>query len=290
MRRLIVNADDFGLTRGINRAIAELYDAGALRSATLMANGEAFEDAVAIAKERPGLGIGAHITIVDGEPVLPANEVKTLLRPDGKFREGIVEFVRDAYTGKISTLEVEREAQAQIEKLQRSGIVITHVDTHKHTHMFPRIGTAVLRAAERCGICAIRNPFEEPWSRRLCPAPMMRLAQVTMLGGLRRKFEQQGPIAARKIYSTDGTIGIAVTGTLDAPALDAMFDAMPDGVWELVCHPGYNDSDLDRVNTWLRESRDVERNALQQEIPHLLMKHSAVKLIHYGELTNETHS
>src|SRR5947208_962069 len=101
--RLILNADDFGLTPGINRAVAELHAAGALTSATLMANGPAFDDAVAIAHANPTLGVGCHIVLTDGTPVSPPETIPTLLSPDGKtFRPSLSDFFLAVLRGKVS--------------------------------------------------------------------------------------------------------------------------------------------------------------------------------------------
>jgi predicted glycoside hydrolase/deacetylase ChbG (UPF0249 family) len=166
--RLILNADDFGLTRGINRAIAELAAAGALTSATLMASGPAFEDAVAIAHAHPSLGIGCHIVLVDGAPISPPESVPSLLGPGRRnLRPTLRNFLPALFTGRIRAEEIEREAVAQIRKLQSAGIAVTHIDTHKHTHLFPAVARPLLRAAEQCGVRAIRNPFEPSWSLAL---------------------------------------------------------------------------------------------------------------------------
>jgi predicted glycoside hydrolase/deacetylase ChbG (UPF0249 family) len=288
MRRLILNADDFGLTRGINRAIAELFDAGTITSTTLMATGPAFDDAVSIARARPSLGVGCHVLLVDGAPVSPPANIPTLLATDGRnFRRSLTHFLRDLYLGRISLSEIELESIAQIQKLQRVGIHPTHVDTHKHAHIFPRVATAVITAARRCGIYAIRNPFEEPWSLTLSDAPWLRVLQMLQLHRLQKNFLQQQR-DGDKIFTTSGTIGVAVTGTLTAAALRRVFAAMPDGVWELVCHPGYNDADLDRIHTRLRASREIELRILLAEIPQLFMHHPGIERIHYGRLTNGT--
>src|SRR6185437_5827911 len=134
--RLIINADDFGLTPGVNRAIAELHDAGAVTSATLMATGPAFDDAVAIALARPTLGIGCHIVLVDGTPVSDPATIPTLLGPDRrKFRNSLGDFALGVLRGAIRQDHIQREALAQIQKLQRAGLRLTHADTHKHTHL-----------------------------------------------------------------------------------------------------------------------------------------------------------
>jgi hopanoid biosynthesis associated protein HpnK len=284
--RLIINADDFGLTRGVNRAIAELHQAGALTSATLMATGAAFDDAVAIARAEPTLGVGCHITLTDGSPVSPPQRIPTLLGPDRKtFRPSLADFVQALLRGKISEQEIELEAIAQIEKLQKAGINVTHLDTHKHTHLFPAVNRLLLRVAERYEICAIRNPFEQPWSLALGHGNRVRRFQVNLLSSLKSRFDRQPQICNALVATTDGTIGISATGHLDAPVLRELLEALPsEGTFELCCHPGYNDNDLDAVPTRLRTHRDVERNALLTELPARSLQPNAPQLINYGDL------
>ena len=184
--RLILNADDFGLTAGINRAIAELHSAGVLTSATLMATGPAFEDAVAVARAHPSLGVGCHIVLTDGTPVSPPESIPSLLGPDGKsFRPSLFDFLQALFRGHIQQDEVAREALAQIEKLQRAGIAVTHIDTHKHTHLFPTIARPLLEVAERTYIRAIRNPFEPRWSLALNQGSSLRRLGIKAIGRLR---------------------------------------------------------------------------------------------------------
>jgi chitin disaccharide deacetylase len=285
--RLIINADDFGLTQGVNRAIAELHQAKALTSATLMATGAAFDDAVALAHANPTLGVGCHVTLTDGIPVSSPQSIPTLLGADGKtFRPSLGDFVQMLLRGKISEDDIEREALAQVEKLQRAGIHVTHLDTHKHTHLFPAVTRPLLRVAERCSIGAIRNPFERSWSLALGHGNRLRRLQVKLLGNLQHKFESQVQIRDARVLTTDGTIGISATGHLDASTLRQLLHALPaQGTFELCCHPGYNDSDLDRVTTRLRTHRDVERDALLTELPARSLQPNAPQLINYGDLS-----
>ena len=289
--RLIINADDFGLTPGVNRAIEELHRAKVLTSATLMATGPAFEDAVAVVHANPTLGVGCHILLTDGAPVSPPEIIPTLLGPDGKtFRPSLIDFLQALLRGKINEQEIEREALAQIQKLRHAGINITHLDTHKHTHLFPPVCRALLKTAEQNSIPAIRQPFEQPWSLALGHGKRVRRLQVKLLGSLKTKFEQQPQIRNKSILSTDGTIGISATGNLYGETLREILQAMPaEGTFELVCHPGYNDSDLDRITTRLRAHREIERNALLTEVPAITLHPNAPQLINYGELgTHET--
>jgi predicted glycoside hydrolase/deacetylase ChbG (UPF0249 family) len=163
VRKLIVNADDFGLTAGVNRAIVETHSAGVVSAATLMANGAAFEDAVAAARSAPNLSVGCHVVLVDGTPVSPPGALDTLLairsaEPEN-FYSSLSAFAARAMLGGFDRDQLVTEITAQIGKIQAAGLPVTHLDTHKHAHMFPEILTALLRAARICGVRAIRNPF-----------------------------------------------------------------------------------------------------------------------------------
>ena len=261
--RLILNADDFGLTRGINRAIAELHSAGALTSATLMASGPAFDDAVRIAHAQPTLGIGCHIVLTDGVPLSPPETIPTLLGPDRRsFRASVTDFFAAVLLGKVSGDDIFREAHAQIQRIQQQGIPLTHLDTHKHTHILPRVARPLLGIAERTGIPAIRNPFEPRWSIALGKSPVLRQLQLRSLRYLQPRFLALPQIRSGRVVTTTGTLGISATGQLNATTLRSTLDAMPSGTWELVCHPGYNDRDLDAITTRLRSTREIERAAL----------------------------
>jgi chitin disaccharide deacetylase len=280
---LIVNADDFGLTPGVNQSVLELHRGGALTSATLMAAADYSAKAAAAAAGCPTLGIGCHIVLVDGQPTLPRDSIPALTLPSGTFRPTLGAFVRDLLRASIPEAEIENEAVAQIRSLQSAGIHVTHLDTHKHTHMFPRVLRPLLRAAVLCGVGAIRNPYEPDWALHATPhAPVLRRLQVRMLRTQQQEFlklTQRSGIA-----TTSGAIGVLATGTLDAAAIQALLAAMPDGTWELVCHPGYVDEDLNRVQTRLRESRVVEHAALLETIPKILSTHPRIRAIHFGQL------
>jgi predicted glycoside hydrolase/deacetylase ChbG (UPF0249 family) len=283
--RLILNADDFGLTPGVNRAIAELHQAGCLTSATLMSSGAAFDDAVAIARANPALGVGCHIVLTDGLPVSPPESIPTLLAPGTTtLRPRLTHFVRDLLLDRIAAHEIETEALAQIRKLQSAGIPVTHIDTHKHTHLFPAVARPLLRAAETCGILAMRNPFEAPWSWSLGHGGTNRRVVMTLLNRLRASFNAHPQIASGSIITTDGSIGISATGNLNHASLREILAALPEGTWELVCHPGYNDADLGRIPTRLRAHREIERTALLTGVREILLHPNPPAFIHYGSL------
>jgi predicted glycoside hydrolase/deacetylase ChbG (UPF0249 family) len=289
--RLILNADDFGLTCGINRAIGELHAAGVLSSATLMASGAAFDDAIEVARAHSTLGVGCHIVLVDGAPASPPETIRSLIGDDGKnFRPSLGEFMRALLLGRIDAAEVAREAAAQVERLQRAGIAVTHLDTHKHVHVFPAIARPLLQVAERCGVGAMRNPFEPEWSFGLGHGGWQRRLSLRLIGSLRSRFVELPSIREGRVRTTDGTAAISATGQLNSTTLGEILRALPaSGTYEICCHPGYNDSDLDGVRTRLRGEREVERTALLGEVPRGIIQNDASlpgspALIHYGNL------
>lgn len=293
MRRLIVNADDFGFTTGINRAIVEAHTRGIVTSSTLMATGRAFDDAVNSAKTLPRLSVGCHVVLIDGEQVLDAKQLPSLALARsgaGHFRDGLKSFAARALTGRLDPGEIEAEASAQIRRLQSAGLNVSHVDTHKHTHMFPAVLQPLLRAAKACGVCAIRNPFgpSKPLrSSELLTRPNLwaRYAEVRILCALSARFRDS--VRAEGVVTPDGTLGIVVTGALDEKLFRAIAALTPEGTWEFVCHPGYNDNDLKSAKTRLRESRQSELRVLTMPDARQLLLNEGIALISYRELTSD---
>jgi chitin disaccharide deacetylase len=267
VRRLIINADDFGLTHGVNQAIAELHRASVLTSTTLMAREKATDEAIEIALATPSLGVGCHVVLVGGESVLP-----------GGFQLPMGTFLRRALTGRIDSAAIEAEAGAQINLLQNRGLTLTHIDTHKHTHMFPAVLRPVLRAARNARIRAVRNPFEPAWSlRATLNAPWIRRNEVWLLRRLEPTFRR---IAAEEGFTTtDGCLGISATGSLDSETLSSLLNQLRPGTWELVTHPGYNDADLAAAGTRLLASRETEREALAS-----INQRNQIELINFSSL------
>jgi chitin disaccharide deacetylase len=285
VRRLIINADDFGLTSGINRAIAEASVQKALTSATIMANGPAFAEAANLAKSLTGLKTGCHVVLIDGVPV--ANNVQSLTNGTTRFRGSLKDFAGAALGKRLSSDEIQHEAEAQIRKIQSQGIELTHVDSHKHTHMFPHVLRPVLRAAQACGIRAARNPFEpwRSWPRGLVaatPGLWLRSAGVMTFQLFAGEFRKA--VTETGMLTTDGTVGIAATGKLDQRVLRAILASLPEGTWELVCHPGYADAELQAAGTRLVESRRVELEALTSQETRTMLAAQAIELISYADL------
>ncbi len=293
MRRLIINADDFGLTPGVNRGIVRTYDNGVVTSTTLMANASAFEDAVQLtlaSGQRHGFGVGCHLVLVDGEPLLPAEQVRSLTQGNGDgraFRSSLASFAGHAVRGRLDAAEIEAEATAQFQKIRAAGIELSHFDAHKHAHLFPSVLKPVLRAARNCGLRAVRNPFApvKPLAfAHLLRRPHLwkRYSEVRVLRGFAQSFRELA--AAEGMLTTDGTFGIVVTGALDAKLFDAIVGCIPEGTWELCCHPGYNDADLAKVRTRLRESREQEMNVLTSAAARETLEKHGIELISYWDL------
>ncbi len=279
MSRLIVNADDFGLTAGVNRAIIELHKARVLTSATLMARAAGTEQAIDLARSAPSLGVGCHVVLVDGEPLLKPKDLPSLVdQHTGAFQPKLGAFLQKLLAGRISETEIEAEAAAQIALLQSRGLHLTHIDAHKHAHMFPAVLKPLLRAAKAAGIRAIRNPFEPAWSQRATPG-LQLVRRFELMLTRRYEPEFRRLVAEAGFATTDGAIGVLATGTLDATTVASLISAMPDGIFELVSHPGYNDAALAKVNTRLLASREAERNSLQK-----IKQFPAVELVSFASL------
>jgi len=244
-----------------------------------MARTEATDEAIEIARSTPSLGVGCHVVLVDGEPVLTAKEVPTLVdRKTGCLQAKLGAFLQRLLNGRMDAAEIEAEARAQIDLIQSKGLVLTHIDTHKHAHMFPAVLRPVLRAARAAGICAVRNPFEAAWSLRATPGGLwVRRTQVSLLRRLEPTFHQI--VAEEGFTTTNGAIGVLATGTLDAATVNCLLGVMPEGTFELVSHPGYNDAELEKAHTRLLASRETEREALMA-----VEKFTEIELIGFSEL------
>jgi len=286
VRRLIVNADDFGFTSGVNRAIVEAHTNGIVTSSTLMANGKAFAEATQLANRTPNLSIGCHVVLIDGDPVLASEQLPSLTA-SRRFRDGLKQFAARSVAGRMNPDEISAEATAQIRKLQSAGIVVSHIDTHKHTHVFPQILRPLLKAAVDCGVRALRNPFGPRFplrSGQLLARPKLwtRYAEVQILRRFAGKFRDA--VSRAGFATPDGTLGIEVTGTLDETLFLAIARSIPDGTWEFVCHPGYNDADLLAANTRLRDSRETELRVLTLPSAREILAREGIELISYRKL------
>jgi predicted glycoside hydrolase/deacetylase ChbG (UPF0249 family) len=265
-RHLVVNADDLGLTTGVNDGIFDAHDRGVLTSASLFANAPATQDAISRLDARPSLGVGCHLALVDGRPTLPPDRIPTLVERDGRFRRSWEPFTVACLQGHVSFHEVERELTAQVFRLTETGLRLTHLDTHKHVHAYPPIFEVAARVAARFGIPVLRVPQERPGSlfgaghdrRTLRRIRSQQLLNLVTWPWCWRNYH----IAARHGLRTPGFAGRIHTGMLSRRAIEQIVRRMRPGVTELMVHPGFVDDRLRRMNTRLIESRREEVDLL----------------------------
>ena len=292
MRALIVNGDDFGLTQGVNAGILDAHLHGILTSTSLFANRPATDDAITIARQTPTLGVGCHLTLVDGVPVLPSAELPTLA-PGGAFRATWGRFLAASLAGRIELQEIERELSAQIERLRDSGITLTHLDSHKHVHAYPPVFEIVARLAARLTIPVVRVPYERP--------ALALVARFAGTRGPRKQALENLALAAwaerdRRLLTRHGLppaprfLGRVLTGFFTRHRFHALLNAVPDGVNELMTHPGYVDTALKRMPTRLRTERtDEVRLLMASEIRETIRRAGIVLVRHDGQLQRESH-
>jgi predicted glycoside hydrolase/deacetylase ChbG (UPF0249 family) len=273
--RLIVNAYDFGFSPGVNAGVRLAHEAGALRSATLLAAGEAFDEAVDIARCRPGLGVGCHLALAGMPALCDPGSIPTLAGPDGSLRPTLGSFLGPWIRGRIRLEEVRRELAAQIEKVLAAGIRPTHVDGHKHVLALPGVLGVALALCREHGIPAVRAPFDaDPaapgladgnrpgaWRKQWLSGRALRLWRGTW----QRRRDRAGVAAPERFH------GVAFTGFWTQAYLERVVAKLPDGgVTELMTHPAVLDDSLRRGPTRLKESREEELRLLVDVLPGLL--------------------
>jgi predicted glycoside hydrolase/deacetylase ChbG (UPF0249 family) len=251
---LIVNADDFGFTHDVNAGIVHAHQHGILTATTLMANGEAFEDAVRLAHEVPTLDVGCHLVLIQGRSLLSGEPLP----------KSWAQLLKLLAAGRIDPY---RELRAQVEKIIARDIKPSHFDTHKHTHVLPTVLSAVLRLAREYGVPFIRLPFDAGW----LPARQIDRAY-------RRKVE------AMALHTTDHFLGFRLTDTLDEQNLVAELSRLPEGSTEFMCHPGYLGEELAGASTRLKESRKRELDALTSLVVRRVIDQRNIRLASYWEL------
>jgi chitin disaccharide deacetylase len=290
-RNLIVNADDLGWTAGVNRGIAEAHRNGIVTSASLLANGGAFAEAVELARDSSGLGVGVHLNLNDGPPVAPRESVPSLVNDSGEFEGGPDGLLLKIATRGLSMREVEIEWGAQISKAGDAGIEPTHLDGHKHVHMLPGLFEIALRLAKRYGIGAIRVSHEASSLRAALSTGERRAAVVLKQGvqarGLKLLARDARKQAERAGVSTaDYFCGIAQTGELTKEGVARLLRSLPEGTTELMCHPGYADDALRKTSTRLQGSRQKEVEILTDKEIRNLVASQGIRLIDYAFLAS----
>jgi hopanoid biosynthesis associated protein HpnK len=242
LKQLIVNADDLGLTPAVNRGILRAFQDGIVSSASLLVTGSAFEEAVALAQRNPKLDVGLHLTLVEERAVLGREILPTLVDETGRFPRTSGEFFRRTFLGRISWDEVEREIAAQIARFQKTGLRLSHLDSHQHLHMFPPVFQIVRRLTRRIDNVWIRNSAG-PW--RKSPGILMG-RWIKQLGLNLTCLSARGLHGPPLPQMPDGMFGFEVSGCLTRSALEQILRKIPDGLYELICHPGEGDKETCR--------------------------------------------
>ncbi len=293
MKNLIVNADDFGWTDGVNRGILEAFQNGIVTSTSLLANGAAFAGAVEAARSAPGLGVGVHLNLSDGPSVANREAVTNLLNHTGEFTGGPESLLlRHARRG-LALAEVEREWEAQIHKVRNAGIEPTHLDGHKHVHMLPGLFEIALRLAKRNNIGAIRVSLEASSLRAALSSGSKQNSAVVLKQGVQARGLKLLAREAREraeragISTADYFCGIAQTGQLTREGVAQFLKILPEGTTELMCHPGYADAALQRSSTRLQKSRQSELVILTDTGIRNLVAWQGIRLIDYAFVAQE---
>lgn len=282
MKRLIVNADDFGLHQAINNGIIRGHKEGFITSASLMCGGEAFGNAVAQAKACPELGIGIHLTLVGGiKPLLPQAEARTITDANGFLASDYSVFAKNWYTGKIKKSEIVAELRLQFEMAFKSGLNITHVDSHQHIHVLPGITDIVLNLCNEFGVKNIRMP-QEGW--------FWKGGYNSSAGRLigRDGLSFCSALAKMKAKKTglafpDHFFGMLAGGNLNEFLVGEIIKKIPDGVSEIMTHPGSDTDNLSKKFLWQYHWED-ELDAFLSKKNKALLEEQEITLINFGGL------
>jgi chitin disaccharide deacetylase len=281
MKQLIVNSDDFGMTHGVNRAIAECHRNGIVTSATIMANCSFFDDAVALAKQIPSLAIGVHLNLSQETPVSSPAEIPTLVNSRRELFLKPHRLLHRIASKKVRLREVEFEMRAQIRRVFDAGISPDHLDGHMHVHVVPGVREIVIKLAREFGVTAVRCPieFSAQGSRRpreSIRARGGRAARRVVAGGISyfaRRFKPLLDKAALRYPAH--FIGNNYVGAFDLAAIREILESLPEGLTELMCHPGYVDASLASAGGSLQAEREKETEALTApEIRDILARNS----------------
>jgi hopanoid biosynthesis associated protein HpnK len=237
LKKLIVTADDFGAAVPINEAVEHAHRSGVLSAASLMIGAPAVKDAVERARRLPSLGVGLHLTLVDGRPVLPQRQIPDLVGLEGRFSCDPVRFGIALFFSPKIQRQAEAEIEAQFERFRATGLPLDHVNGHQHFHMHPVVTRAIARIAPAFGAPPVRIPlerFRHSW-RAAADRPLQRLGSslfyAAQTRGMRRRLEAAG------LPLNDHVFGLNDSGAMVEQRLLQFLDHLPEGVTELYCHP-----------------------------------------------------
>ncbi len=237
-KRLIVTADDFGMNLAVNEAVEQAYNDGILTCASLMMKGAATQDAIERARRMKGLGVGLHITLADGRPTAPRSTVRGLIDHEGRFRNDLVGSGIRWFFNPLIRLQLAREINAQFQAFVATGLVLDHVNAHKHLHFHPTVTAMIISIGRRYGMLALRIP-DEPRDVLLAADPAAQIPK-SRLGFLVRSMRRRAKRA--KLACNDNIFGLAWSGGMTEDRLLSLIPHLPEGLNELYCHPANADA------------------------------------------------
>lgn len=269
---LIVNADDFGLSPGVNAGILEAFRAGVVRGASLMVN-TPFAEAAARQAAQAGLELGVHLNLTTGRPVSPPERVRSLVGADGRFHV-LGGLLLRLSAGRVGPDHLQRELEAQVERARALGVRPSHLDGHHHIQVHPAVGRVVLRLAvdNRLGL---RCPVEPPRHGNVRD----RIRALLLLGPA---AWLRGAARAGGVPTTHHFRGISLGYGFDASALVDTIRRLPGGLTELMCHPGYPDPEL-AAATRYTVGRERELTALADDQVLGLLRERGIALVRWSE-------
>ena len=282
MKQLIVNADDFGLHPLINAGIIKGHQEGFITSTALMPSAPCWQEAVRVAKENPRLGIGVHLTLVGGVPsVLPKEQVSSLLDDDGLFLPDYVAFAKRYYSGAVKKAELEAELRAQLERALSCGVNITHIDSHQHTHVLPGINSLVLKLSNEYNIIRVRIPkegylftggFQTGVGRLIGRSGLSFCADMAAL-----RADSLGLRHPQHFY------GMLAGGHLNVQLIANILRQLPEGVSEIMTHPGLDSAALGKAFSWQYHWRE-ELDAYLDAGNKALLKELGIEPVSFAAL------
>ncbi len=289
-RVLVVNADDFGLSPGVNAGILQATQRGIVTSLSLMVNGPAAQGAFEILREHPQLDVGVHLNATDFVPLLPSSKVSALIDGEGRFL-GLNRFLLQVFTSRATRLQVAAEWREQICRALALGVSISHLDSHHHVHMVPWLFEIAASLAEEFRIPFIRVSDESKLLGASQPASAILTAHHPRAYRFKRYLLS---LAARMVRSRKDTLRSAdffidtflPNGPRPLPWLKAVVSALPPGVTELICHPGLADGHL-AVATSYTTGRQREFDQLTDASWPQFLTNVGVTLSSFRELATQ---
>ena len=283
-KQLIINADDFGIHSAVNEAVHKAATEGILTSTSLMAGGDAFDEAVEMARSMPSLGIGIHLTLVGGiKPVLPPSEVPSLTWDNGVFCHDYGKLIVRDLEGKISLSEVYAEWDAQIQKIMNTGLPVTHMDGHQHMHMWPHFYPIARDLAKKYHISCMRVPDEDVLFG-MKDGHIIRWAAKNGLSLLSRMHRPD--LKKNHIRTNDHFFGMLYGGHLSPERFAKFILQTKPGITEIMCHPSADTRAMEDTFHWGYHGED-ELAGLLADINRELIEKKQISLISYRDVREE---